>query len=348
MRLVQAMAGGRVGGAEEFFVRFARAMGRAGVEQRLVMRPNAARGAALAAAGVAYVEAPFGGALDFRTGRVLQGEIDAFRPDVVLSWMSRASRAVGRARAPTGTIRIGRLGGYYPLKHYAKCDHLIGNTPAIVDYAVREGWPADRAHYVPNFVDAASATPVDRSALETPADAPVVLALGRLHRNKAFDVLLRGMAEIPAAHLWLAGDGALDQELRRLANDLGLAERVHFLGWRDDTAALMATADILVCPSREEPFGNVIVEAWAHRLPVAAAASAGPGWLVTHERTGLLFPVDDAAALAREARRLIADRAFAGRLAEAAYATYLEQFGEGAVIARYLGLFRNSLARCAA
>jgi glycosyltransferase involved in cell wall biosynthesis len=156
------------------------------------------------------------------------------------------------------------------------------------------------------------------------------------------------MAEIPAAHLWLAGEGVLGGQLRHLAKELGILDRVHFLGWRDDAAALMAAADILVCPSREEPFGNVIVEAWARRLPVVAAAAAGPAWLVAHERTGLLFPVDDAAALAREARRLLADRTYAGRLAEAGHAAYLDQFAERSVVTRYLGLFQSSLAQCAA
>jgi glycosyltransferase involved in cell wall biosynthesis len=348
MRLLQAMAGGKVGGAEEFFVRFARAVGRAGVEQRRVVRPNAVRGAALAAADVSYVEAPFGGALDFRTPRLLQREIDAFRPDVVLSWMSRASRAAGRARVSPGAIRIGRLGGYYPLKYYSGCDHLIGNTPAIVDHAVREGWPSDRAHYLPNFVDAVPAAPVVRSTIGTPAGVPVIFALGRLHQNKAFDVLLRALADVPDAHLWLAGDGPLGEALRRLAGELGISERVHFLGWRDDAAALLAAADVLVCPSRDEPFGNVIVEAWAHRVPVVAAAAAGPAWLVAHGRTGLLVPVDDAGALAREIRRVVADRALARTLADAGHADYRDRFTERTVIADYLGLFRSTLARCAA
>lgn len=348
MRLLQAMAGGEVGGAEAFFVRLARAFWRAGVEQRLVMRPNAVRGAALSAARIATTTAPFGGALDFRTPRIVQQAIDEFRPDVVMSWMSRASRAAGRARTGPRTVLIGRLGGYYALKYYDRCDHLVGNTPAIVDYVVREGWPAERAHYLPNFVDAEPAAPADRASLRTPPGVPVLLALGRLHRNKAFDVLLRAMRDVPDAHLWIAGDGPLGEVLRQLAHDLGVAARVRFLGWRDDAPALMAAADVVVCPSREEPFGNVIVEAWAHRRAVVAAAAAGPAWLVAHERTGLLVPVEDAAALAREVHRLLADRALAARLADAGHAAFREQFSEGTVVARYLALFERTIAQCAA
>jgi glycosyltransferase involved in cell wall biosynthesis len=175
-----------------------------------------------------------------------------------------------------------------------------------------------------------------------------LLALGRLHRNKAFDVLLRALADIPDAHLWLAGEGPLAEPLRRLARELGVAARVGFLGWRDDAAALMAAADVLVCPSREEPFGNVIVEAWARRLPVVAAAAAGPKWLVAHEKTGLLVPVDDAAALASAVTRLLADRALAARLIDAGHAAYAAEFTERSVVAGYLALFERTRAQCAA
>jgi glycosyltransferase involved in cell wall biosynthesis len=348
MRLLQAMAGGTAGGAEAFFVRLALAFKRAGLEQRLVMRPNRPRQDALAAARLAPVVAPFGGRLDLATPRVLGREIAAFRPDIVLAWMSRASRAAGRVRTAPGVVRIGRLGGYYALKYYAGCDHLIGNTPAIVDYVVREGWPEGRAHFLPNFVDAAGAAPVDRAALATPADAAVVLALGRLHHGKAFDVLLRALPEVPRAHLWLAGEGALRGVLEELARRLGVADRVRFLGWRDDAAALMAAADALVCPSRVEPFGNVIVEAWAHGLPVVAAAAAGPAWLIAHEQTGLLVAREDSAELAAALRRVFADQALAERLGAAGRQAYAERFSERVVVARYLGLFERVLGTCAA
>jgi glycosyltransferase involved in cell wall biosynthesis len=348
MRLLQAMAGGAAGGAESFFVRLALAFRRVGVEQRLVMRPNQPRQASLAAAGLEPVVAPFGRRFDRSTPRIIGREIAAFRPAIVLSWMSRASHAAGRAQAGPEVVRIGRLGGYYALKYYSACDYLIGNTPAIVDYVVREGWPRERAHFMPNFVDATAADPIARAALSTPSSARVLLALGRLHHNKAFDVLLRALSDVPEAYLWLAGDGELRDRLEQLAHHAGVADRVRFLGWRDDAAALMAAADVLVCPSRVEPFGNVVVEAWAHDLPVVAAEAAGPAWLIDHERTGLLVAREDAAALAAALRRILADRALGERLAAAGRAAYAEQFSERVVVARYLGLFERALETCAA
>src|SRR5580692_6582886 len=91
-RLLQAMAGARHGGAETFFVRLAGALERAGQEQRVMIRRNAARAGELRAAGVAVAEAAFGGRLDFATGRAFRREVASWRPDLVLSWMSRATR----------------------------------------------------------------------------------------------------------------------------------------------------------------------------------------------------------------------------------------------------------------
>ena len=166
MKLLQTMAGGDVGGAEEFFVRLVNALHRNGVEQRLVVRPNDVRNDRLRVAGVPLVELPFGGSLDRRTMPALSAEIDAFEPDLAVSWMSRASQMTGRAirRSRKAPVLLGRLGGYYNLKYYAHCDHLIGNTPDIVDYLVSEGWPADRGHFVPNFVAADVGRPIDRAA----------------------------------------------------------------------------------------------------------------------------------------------------------------------------------------
>lgn len=332
------MAGAGDGGAEAFFVRLVRALGAAGETERAVMRPNHGRAAALRAAGIEVVEAPFGGPFDLRTTGILRRAVDGFAPDILMSWMSRAARFAGWARRGRRFVHVGRLGGYYKLKYYGGCDHLIGNTPGIVEYLVREGWPAARAHFVPNFVDAAAAAPARREDFDTPPDAPLLLLLARLHVNKAVDVAIKAVAKLPHAYLWIAGDGPLRRELEALART-DAAERVRFLGWRDDVAALLAAADVLVCPSRHEPLGNVVIEGWAHGVPVVAAESAGPAWLIEDGLTGKLAPVDDVDALASTVDSLLADRDGRERLIAGGRARFEAEFTEEAVVARYRALF---------
>ena len=189
MRLLQTIAGARHGGAEMFFERLAIALQRADIEQRLVIRREPERAARMCAAGIEVLEMPFGGMLDFRTRPGLRRAIKDFKPQVVLSWMNRATKFTPRG----DFVHAARLGGYYDLKYYKACDHLIGNTRGIVDYIRNSGWPAERAHYLPNFVSVTHAAPVSRASLATPDDVPLALALGRLHPNKGFDVLIEAI-----------------------------------------------------------------------------------------------------------------------------------------------------------
>ena len=334
MRLLQAIGGARHGGAEAFFLRLALALHRAGQDQLVLVR-HRAHAEALRAGGLAVRELRFGGLLDLSTRPGFRRAIAEYRPSVVLTWMSRASNLC----PPGDFVHVARLGGYYDLKSYRRCDHLIGNTRDIVDHLRARGWPAERTHYLPNFVAGRAAEPVPRAPLGTPADVPLALALGRLHENKAFDVLLDALAGVPRLHLWLAGAGPLRQTLERQATRLGLAGRVRFLGWREDAAGLLAAADFLVCPSRHEPLGNVVIEAWAAGRPVLAAASVGPRGLIADGESGLLVPTDDAAALAAAMARMATDPALRARLAEAGRAAWEARFTEAAVLRSYREFF---------
>jgi len=341
VRLLQTMAGAEVGGAEAFFVRLAIAFAKTGMDQRVVIRRDPARARALRDGGVDPVELPFGGRMDFRTRPALQREIERHRPDVILSWMSRASWATPAARKPLDYKLIGRLGGYYDLKYYRHCDYLVGNTQDIVDHIVKAGFERERAFYLPNFVHPPAREAASRLGFDTPVDVPLLLAMGRLHENKGFDVLLRAMANLPDHWLWIAGEGPQGAALSKLAEDLGVTGRVRFLGWRDDSDALMQACDLFVCSSRHEPLGNIVLEAWAAGKPVVAAAAAGPTSLIGENEAGYLVPVEDASALAEGVRAVSGDAALAERLAQEGHARFERDYTEDAVVAKYLSFFES-------
>jgi glycosyltransferase involved in cell wall biosynthesis len=339
MRLLQAIGGARHGGAEAFFSRLALAFQRAGQEQRVLMRQEE-QAEELRRGGVDVTAARFGYWFDLGTTRRFRRLVAEFCPDIVLTWMSRATRLCPRG----DFVHVARLGGYYDLKHYAACDHLIGNTRDLVASFIRQGWPADRVHHIPNFVDVGQGSPVPRERWETPPGVPLALALGRLHANKAFDTLLAALARVPDLHLWLAGEGPLRPALERQMRALGIGDRVRLLGWRADVSDLLASADFLVCPSRHEPLGNVVIEAWAAVRPVIAASSFGPAALIRGGETGLLVPIDDPASLADAMRRLIDDAALRARLAAAGRAAYEADFTEAQVVRQYRALFARIAA----
>ena len=121
-------------------------------------------------------------------------------------------------------------------------------------------------------------------------------------------------------------------------------DRVRFLGWRDDVAAIHAAADVFVCPSRHEPLGNVILEAWAYGTPVVAAVSQGPSQLIIDRVNGLLVPVDDPVHMAEAIKQVLGDRALAVRLKDAGKKTYFAEFSRSKVVKKYIEFFTGICA----
>lgn len=327
------IAGAPLGGAELFFERLTVALHRAGDAVLPVIRRDPARAARLSKEGLGPLSLRFGGPADWLTGPRLRRMLRRFEPRVVVAWMNRAARF-----APRGDwALVGRLGGYYDLRYYRRCDHLVGNTRGIVRWACGQGWEARRVHYLPNFVDdLAGVEPLPRSALGVPPGARLLVGLGRLHRNKAFDVLIRTLPRLPGVHAVIAGDGPERAALQDLAHREGVVERVHLPGWRADVGPLLAAADLFVCPSRHEPLGNVVIEAWSAGRPVVAAAADGPRELVG-AADGVLVPIDDPAALAGALGRLLEDPAGSAALAAAGRRRYEAEFAARPVLARWRG-----------
>ncbi|MXP63764.1 glycosyltransferase [Roseomonas sp. M0104] len=339
MRLAQVMAGSTMGGAEGFYERLALALHLTGDEVLSVIRSDPGRAARLSAQGLVPVQLRFGNWLDLPTRLRLQAELNGFRPAVVVAWMNRAARF-----SPRGPwTLVGRLGGYYDLKYYRHCDHLVGNTRDLVAWIVRQGWPRERAHYLPNFVDDMGG--MRPAELDLPPGvrpgAPRLLALGRLHRNKGFDMLLRALPLLPGAALTIAGEGPERAALARLAAQLGVADRVQLLGWRRDSGALLAACDVFVCSSRHEPLGNIVLEAWSAGRPVVAVAAQGPSELIRDGETGLLVPPESPEGLAAAIRTLLQEPERRAAMGEAGRAAYAAAFAAGPVLARWRGFLQQ-------
>jgi glycosyltransferase involved in cell wall biosynthesis len=337
------MGGAPHGGAEAFFERLAIAQARRGHEVLAVIRAEPGRAARLEAGGLAPVQLGFGGPFDMLTGRRLRATLEAFRPQVVVAWMNRATRfARGASRGAPWTL-VGRLGGRYDLSYYKGCDILVANTRGLCDWIAGQGWPRERLKHLPNFAaDLAGATP---APLPFTPGARTLLAMGRLHPNKDFPTLLRALARLPAeVHLALAGEGPERGALEALARELGLGARLAFLGWRQDVGALLAAAEMLVVPSRIEPLGNVVLEGFSAARPVVATAADGPREVIAEGRTGLIVPIGDDAALAAALSGLLADPARAAAMGAAGRGAFLAEHAEAPVLAAW-DLFLEAAAR---
>ncbi len=233
---------------------------------------------------------------------------------------------------------------------------VIANSQATADAFVAAGGERALVHVVHNGIDpaafdalAADAGEVARGGAGIPADAFVVAMFGRFHPWKGQPVLLEALAKLPGVHALvvgaaLFGEEAFEAEQHERARTLGIADRVHFLGFREDIPALMRAADVVVHTSvLPEPFGRVVVEGMLAGRPVVATRAGGVPEIIADGTTGFLVPPGDAEALARAIERLRADPALAARVAAAGAAHARAHFtlratcdGVAQVIARVL------------
>jgi glycosyltransferase involved in cell wall biosynthesis len=146
---------------------------------------------------------------------------------------------------------------------------------------------------------------------------------------------------MPECVLWLAGEGPAREDLQNLAQKLGIAARVKFLGWRTDRGALLKAADICVLPSRYEPFGTVILEAWESRVPFIACASDGPRAHIRHGENGMITPIDDAAALGHAIKQVLQNKDLRDRIVAQGYAEYQADFTREAVTRQWMGFYKK-------
>jgi len=330
---------GKDGGAERFFVHLVNALARRNVEQSAIIRPNRIWRKDMPAS-VRISESNFRNLSLDRILLPLRVAINArlARPDAIMAWAPRASELMPNYK---GCIKISRLGDYPTnLRYFKNSDILVCNTPGIAEHVRELGWTRG-IEVISNFTSTGRVAPIERAAFDTPADAPVVMSMGRFVPRKEFALLTAAVAKIPGVYLWLAGEGEEMENVKKVAADLGVTDRVRFLGWQKDTRPFVAAADIFVMPSNHEPLGNVILEAWAQSKPVVSSRSEGPSWFMRDGDNGLLVEIGDTDGFAQAIERLINNPALAEKVTAGGRETLMKQFSEDAVANAYLELFKR-------
>lgn len=342
MKIMHVMAGGAAGGAEMAYIDLCIAQHQAGMDVVAACRPNDQRNALLRDAGVPLYEFPFGGRFEFKTKRGLKALIRELKPDVVQCWMSRAADKTPNP-APDLPVfkKVARLGGYYKMKYYKGVEHFIGNTPDIRRWLVEEqGVPANDATYINNFSEFPPVTKaLDRAELDTKKDDFVFLSMARLHQVKGMDTALQALSKVENAVFWIAGDGPEAENLKKLTKELGLENRVRFLGWRTDRAELFDACDSVLFTSRFEPFGGTFAQAWAAKRPLVTTNSAGPSQYVTDGVDARMVQIDDVEALVTAMNDVVNDKALCKKMVKNGYSEFEKLFTIKSVLKQYDTLY---------
>ncbi len=343
-----------LGGAERWVQRFARALAEQGAPAVVGVRSGSAL-AELDLGGLPLRTLPFRTVWDPLSRRAVARMIGELAPAIVQTYLGRATRTtrLGRARQGGGApVHIARLGGYYKLGPYHHADAWIGNTRGLCDWMIREGLPAERVHQIYNFAEparprAAAEIVALRGALALPDDALVFVCLGRLVPVKGHAVLLEAAARLPltlASRPWrllAVGDGPLRPALARQAAQLGLSDRVTWVGWQPDPGPFLQLADLVIFPSHDaETLGNVILEAWAWHRPLVTTRFRGAREIARHGENAWCVPCDDPKALAAGIVELLGNAALQTTLVARGAQRVEAEFGKAAIMRQYRDLYQ--------
>lgn len=271
---------------------------------------------------------------DWRTGKAL-GDFAASREvDVIHSHLWNADIAawiagricdrpvVATLHGPTMPIHLPRR-WYHRVHHriyslfLRRMDAIIAISQFMKDFTIDDlGIPADAIEVIHNCSDVdLYQKPVDveavRRELGFEADVPVAILVGELTGRKGtiefIEAARVALERVETARFVLVGRGDLEQAAAQRATELGIADSVHFLGWRSDVPELLRASDLLAVTSLKEGFGRTITEAMSSGLPVVAFDSGAPGEIVVDGETGVLVAERDATAFGEAMAGLLAD-----------------------------------------
>lgn len=318
MRIVNAMFGCGLGGIEQTFVDYCETIAMQGHEVVAVLHPAAKiRPQVEALGGVEVHCIPNIGAWDvvarFRLARLLR----RVRADAAILHANRAVALMRDAAVASGCRTVG-VTHNYRLSRQIGLDGFFATTEDLRQALVRQGQAGDSIHLIPNMIrlDAVPPHPRERGAV------PVIGSMGRFVQVKGYPVFIEALALLRQRGVEfsarLGGDGEEREALRSQAAALGLGDVLEFSGWVRDKTAFFGSIDMFCLPSLSEAFGLVLLEAFAHKVPVVTSDAPGPADISTDGVDALVVPRGDAFALADGLQRLLEDAALAGRLASAA------------------------------
>jgi glycosyltransferase involved in cell wall biosynthesis len=233
---------------------------------------------------------------------------------------------------------------------------VVANSLATAEAYRRNGGKNHLVRVIPNGFEISRFQSGSGSPLTEPlhnvfaGESPVVGLFGRITRWKGQHLLIQALGELPGVHGVIVGEALFTDEdrkycheLRVLAAELGVADRIHFAGFRADILSLLLGVDLVVhCSTSPEPFGRVIVEAMLAGRPVIAAKAGGAMEILKDNETGLLVEPRNAHLLAKAIRRLLENRELATTMSRAAKRDAEERFGLDRVLQQWGACIREA------
>lgn len=322
-----------------------------GFEPLVAIPKNAPLKPLLEEAGIPFILLPSGNDLNpytiFRFLRV----VATHRPDIIHTNDAKGASLAALAKQWLGEFKLvhSRRVSYRLKPGWSKKKYLAGDAVVAVSHEIQDviidcGVPADKTSTIHSGIDAAL-----YSAEKHRHPVMTIGAVGALSKQKGFEVLIESLAELKkntSLAEWqclIAGDGPLLHQLKLQADELGLADSILFLGYKDSREVL-PEIDILTVPSVDGEGSNAVIkEGWVSETPVITSDLPSNLELVTHEHDGLVFRNRDARELATAIVRIATDDKLASQLTENGKET-VARFTDTVMAEKYMELYHRLTA----
>lgn len=367
MKILQVCSATEMGGGEIHVADLVRALAGRGHAVYLAVRPSSPLREPLAGLITSWHEMPLRNSVDITSARTISEIIAEHGIDIVHAHLGRDYLVAAMACRKAKSARLVLTRHHYlPIKQNAIHRWLLQDVGAVIavsrpvaeSIADRLGIDPKKVHVIPNWVDPARFSPIDReaarsmfrlkSSLSVACIGQITPAKGQEEFIRAAGRIARMRADVEFLVVGPDGDesGSFTRHLAELADKLGIRDRVSFKGYVRHMAELLGAVDIVVVPSWDEGFSLVTAEAMAARRAVLASDIAAIREIINDNVTGMLFPVKDVSALANKLLWLLSDAPLRERLAAQGQRDVYTRFGRDQTIdkieAVYRGLVRGS------
>ena len=339
MNITQVMLAKSFGGAERLFVDFCLALAESGENIQAICQKGSVAAALLDnKPGVKLDTIRVLGNWDLLAKKNIRALLKQHSSDVVQAHLARGALLAGKACADLGLPLVVTTHNYVDLKYYKYVTMLVPPTQAQLDYYVEKGFPRNKTSLIRHF-SPLTVRDIDQTKHK---EALRFVSLGRFVEKKGFDVLLRAFAGLKNKNLRLelGGSGPEQAKLEQLVQELELQDRVRFSGWVENVRDFLGRGDIFVLPSRDEPFGIVVLEAMAAGIPIVSTKTEGP--LETlDEDTAWLCEINDDISMQQALEQTQLSDAERLQKANNAQQKFLNHYCKEAIIPQFKSLYAD-------
>jgi L-malate glycosyltransferase len=361
MKILQICSASELGGGEVHVADLVRALASRGHAVYLVVRPNSPLRAPLAGVIASWHELPLKNSLDVYSSRAIAELIDKHGINIIHAHVGRdyLMAALACRRAQNCKLFLTRH-HYLPLKKNPLYRWLLGSTSAFIAVSdtVRDSLlerlalPPERVPVIPNWIDTSRFQPFERDKARAMFQIKAnlsVACIGQLTPEKGQEEFIRAAGQIcrtrSDVEFLIAGEEKSESQsftrrLQLIAETMGIADRIRFMGFVQYVPELLAAVDVVVVPSWDEGFSLVTIEAMAARRAVLASNVGGIKGIIQENVNGLLFPPHDANGMAEKMKFLLADAPLRDRLAGQGQREVYAKFSRDKVIDQIEALYR--------